>query len=94
MATKFGTIDAYNSESGSIKAYLERVQLYFSANDVPENKHVPILLSSIGAPTYAFLSDLLVPQLPSAQTLPVISEVLRKHYEPKQAVIADRFHFH
>ena len=94
MATKFGTTDAFNSESDSIKAYLERVQLYFSANDVPENKHVSILLSSIGASTYALLSDLLAPQLPSAQTLPVISEVLCKHYEPKRAVITDRFHFH
>ena len=94
MASKFGTIDAFNSESDSIKAYVERVQLYFSANDVPENKHVPILLSSISAPTYALLSDLLAPQLPSAQTLPVISEFLCKHYEPKWAVNADRFHFH
>ena len=78
MAKKFGTTDAFNSESDSIKAYLERVQLYFSANDAPENNYVPILLSSIGAPTYTLLSDLLVPQLPSAQTLPVISEVLCK----------------
>ena len=74
MATKFGTIDAFNSESDSIKAYVERVQLYFSANDVPENKHVSILLSSIGAPNYTLLSDLLAPQLPSTQTLPVISK--------------------
>ena len=94
MATKFGTIDAFNSESDSIKAYLEWVELYFSANDVPENKHVPILLSLIGTPTYALLSDLLAPQLPRAQTLPVISEVLSKHYESKRAVIADWFHFH
>ena len=63
MATKFGTIDAFNSESDSIKAYLEQVQLYSSANDVPENKYVPILLSFIGIPTYALLSDLLAPQL-------------------------------
>ena len=67
---------------------------YFFSNDVPENEHFPFLLSSIGASTFALLGDPLVPQLPSTQILPFTSEDLHNHYEPKQALIADRFHFH
>ena len=94
MATQFGTLKEFQPESDSIKAYLERVELYFTANSVDEGKQVPILLSAIGSATYALLSDLLAPDPPKTKSLSEISAVLRRHYEPKRAVIAERFHFH
>ena len=94
MATQFGTIKEFCPESDSIKAYLEWVQLYFTANAVGDAKQVPILLSSIGPSTYALLSDLLAPHQPGTKSLALISEMLRRHFEPKRTVIADRFHFH
>ena len=94
MATQFGTLKEFQPESDAIKAYLERVELYFTANSVDEDKQVPILLSAIGSATYALLSDLLAPDPPKTKSLSEISDVLRRHYEPKRAVIAERFHFH
>ena len=95
MATaQFGTLKEFCPDSESVKIYLERVQLYFEANEVPEDKQVPILLSSIGSSTYTLLSDLLAPAVPKSKTLTEITAVLRRHYEPKRAVIAERFHFH
>ena len=64
------------------------------ANNIPEDKQVPILLSSIGASTYSLLSDLLAPETPSVKSLAEISAALHKHFEPKQAVIAERYHFY
>ena len=78
----------------SIKSYLERVQLYIDANVVAQVKQVAILLSSIGATTYFLLSDLMAPDAPSTKSLAEISVILRKHYEPKRAVIAERFYFY
>ena len=94
MATPYGHIAAFHPESESIKTYLERVQLYFAANKVPEDVQVPALLSAIGAPTYSLLSDLFAPDAPGSKSLQVISEALRRHFEPKRVVIAQRFHFH
>ena len=94
MATQHGKLGEFHPESDSIKAYLERVSLYFTANDVQNAKKVSVLLSSIGAPTYALLSDLVAPDLPSTKSFKEISETLRHHYEPKRVVIAERFHFH
>ena len=91
---QFGILKEFYPDSESVKIYLERVQLYFEANGVPEDKQVPILLSSIGSSTYTLLSDLLAPAVPKSKTLAEITEVLKKHYEPKRAVIAERFHFH
>ena len=52
MAAQYGCLEEFRPESDSIRAYLERAALYFLANDIGENKRVPILLSSIGASTY------------------------------------------
>ena len=56
---------------------------------------VPILLSSIGASTYAHLSGLVKPQLLRFKSFfPEISGALCKHFKPKRTIIAERFHFH
>ena len=85
MASKFGQIKEFQPDSDFIKSYLERVQLYFDANNVAQAKHVPILLSSLGAQTYSLLSDLAAPDLPSTKSFDDISALLRAHYEPKRA---------
>ena len=94
MATPYGHIAAFHLESETIKTYLERVQLYFTANKVPEDLQVLVLLSAIGAPTYSLLSDLLAPAAPGSKSLREILDTLRRHFEPKRVVIAQRFHFH
>ena len=83
IATPYGQIAALHHESDSIKAYPERVQVYFVANWVPEDVQVPILLSCIRAPTYSLLSDLFALSAPSFKSFQVISEALRNHFEPK-----------
>ena len=94
MVTQHGHIQEFHPESDSIKSYLERAQLYFVANDVTGDKQVAVFLSSIGAPTYSLISDLEAPDPPIAKILREIEEILWGHYEPKRAIIAERFHFH
>jgi hypothetical protein len=94
MATHYGKITEFHPEMDSIKAYLERVELYFTANKVPDDLQVPILLSSVGASTYALLRDLLAPAAPKSKSFDDIKTALCQHYEPKQAIIAKRFQFH
>ena len=94
MATQYGQLQEFKPDSDSIKSYLERVSLYFTANDVADGKRVPVLLSSIGASTYVVLSDLLALEKPATKTFDEISTALSNHFEPKRSVITERFHFH
>ena len=94
MATQFGNLQEFRPESDSIKSYLERATLYFSANYVPDDKQVAILLSTIGSQTYSLLSDLLAPDSPGSKSLADISGTLCRHFEPKCAIIVERFYFH
>ena len=93
MAT-VGRIEEFNPEKERISTYLERVDLFFVANEVEEAKQVATLLSVIGGKTYALLSDLLAPDKPASKTLKQLKKTLQTHFEPKPVVIAERFQFH
>ena len=90
----FGQMERFNPDEEGIQAYLERVELYFIANDVAEDRRVPAFLSVIGSKTYALLRDLLGPDKPSEKTFAELKQVLEGHYKPKKVVIAERFRFH
>ena len=52
-ALSYGRTDEFQPENKSIAAYLERVELFFSANDIAAEKRVPVFLSVIGGRTTA-----------------------------------------
>jgi hypothetical protein len=45
-------------------AYIERIEQYFLANDVADDKRVPVLLTVIGGKTYSLLRALTSPDKP------------------------------
>ena len=52
-----GQLSAFQQDSDTISAYLERVQIFFNANGIEEDKQkVAIFLNAIGARTYTLLS--------------------------------------
>lgn len=89
-----GIIESFLLESESITAYLERVQLYFSANAISEQRQVPALLSLTGSKTYALLRNLVAPTKPGDKTFEQLARCLTDHFDPKPLIIAEQFHFH
>ncbi len=90
----YGRINEFQPENESVVAYLERIELYFQANDIAAAKQVPVFLSVIGASTYSLLRNLLAPAKLSEVPLDSLKAALKSHYEPKKVVVAERFHFH
>ena len=75
-------------------AYLERIELYFEANEIHEEKQVSVFLSLLGAKTYSLLRTLVAPSSPREQSFKDLAKLLKSHFEPKRLVIAERFVFH
>ena len=95
MATAtYGKIDEFNPENERISEYLERLQLYFDANDIANAKKVSVLLTLIGSKTYSLLRGQLAPTLPKDKSLKDLEKLLKDHFEPKPLVIAERFRFY
>ena len=93
MAT-LGNIEQFNPDLGTMTAYLERVDLFFVANNVPDDRKAAVLLSVIGGTIYGRLRDLLSPDKPSDKSYEQLKTTLIEHYEQKPITIAERFHFH
>ncbi len=94
MATAvFGRLEAFQEGEEKITEYFERVELYFDANDVDDGKKVPVLLSVIGAKTYALLRSLLAPTPPKDKSFDELKGFLKTHFDPKPIRAAERYYF-
>ena len=64
-------------------SYTERLQHYFTANDVNDwNKQRAILLSACGPPTYQLIRYLVAPRKPTSKSFQEIVELVSKHHHP------------
>ena len=90
----FGHINEFKPDQESLAVYLERVELFFAANNVQAERKVPMLLAVIGSAAYSVLHNLLAPESPKMKTYEELVAALRQHYEPKPLVIGERFHFY
>lgn len=94
MAFSIGKIDTFEPNEESWSCYKERLDQYFLANDVDNDKKVPALLSLIGAKTYRTLRDLSAPDLPKDKSYDALSKLLKEHFNPVPLQIAERFRFY
>ena len=70
------------------------MQLYFEANTVENDRKVAVLLTVVGARTYETLRSLLAPARPRDKSFDELLGVLKKHFDTKPVVIAERFRFY
>jgi hypothetical protein len=89
-----GSIGAFDVSTDQWSSYKERLEQFFAANDIADEKHVAVLLSVIGGKTYELLRTLTAPDLPANKSFGHLCEVLERHIAPKTLVIAERFRFH
>ena len=94
MATALiGSIGPYN-ESEDIDTYIDRVELFFVANSVPDDKKVATFLSILGPQVYALLQILISPTKPKDASYDVLVEGLKKHFKPKVLIVFERYKFY
>ena len=97
VATRMATIDCLDELQVGTKdfdCYIERMEQYFIANDVPEAKKVAAFLLAIGAKVYELLHNLVVPDSPKDKRFNDLVKTLHAHLKPKPLVTAERFKFH
>ena len=92
--TTIGHIEQYRPGNEVFSSYLERVEQFFIANNIKDDRKKATFLSLIGSQTYAILKNLVSPNLPKDKSYADLVAALKKHYEPTPLVIAERFHFH
>ena len=74
-------IQEFFSHSVSFAAYVERVEHFFTANDIPTEKKVPVFLSVVGGTTYGLLRKLLASASPKDKSFKEIVDTLKAHFK-------------
>ena len=75
-------------------AYLERVSLFFEANEIARGKRVTWFLNLMGVKTYLLVHNLVAPFQPKNKSFDQIVTTLKEHFELKRFINAQRFYFH
>ena len=88
------TFSEFDPAVEDFDCYVERLCMYFEANDIAEVKQKSVFLSVIGPKYYSLLRSLCAPDAPSTKTFNQLVETLKAHVSPKPLVIAERFKFH
>ena len=89
-----GNIGQFDPMVDQWSSFKERLEQFYAANEVAAEKHVAVLLSVIGGPTYELLRTLTAPARPAEKTFVELCEILENHLAPRPLVIAERFRFH
>ena len=91
MAT-LGKLTEYDPEQEEWGSYVERLEFFFTANDITDaEKKKAILLSSSGSKTYKLFRGLTAPAKPGDMTFAELVKLMKN--QPKPNPIAERFHF-
>ena len=85
----FGQLEAFDPESDSVEAYLERVDLFFASNDIGPDKQITVFLTVVGSRSYALIKNLTAPTLPQENCYEVLKAVLLAHFQPKPLLIME-----
>ena len=94
MAGYIGKIEPFDEGQESWTNYQERLEEYFTVNEIAEDKKVSALLTLLGGKTYSLLRNLTSPDKPSTKGYADLVKLLKDHLSPKPLVIAERFRFH
>jgi hypothetical protein len=68
--------------------------VFYKANSIADEKKVIVFLSVFVGKTFSLLWDLLALDKPKDQTLTVLFETLKHHFEPNPLVIMECFYFY
>ena len=94
MGSYFGRMDAFDPKVEEWSTYVERLEMFFVVNNVPDDKKAASLLTLIGGRMYALLKSLTTPTKPTELSFKEIVEIMGRHLTPKPIVIAERYNFH
>lgn len=92
MMALAGNIEPF-VEGTCFESYEDRVNQFFSANGVKEEKQTSMFITIAGSGMYEILKSLTFPEKPSSKPYEDILSLLHEHFTPKSNKRAERFKF-
>ena len=94
MATTHVKMPEFNATVETWNSYAERLEYFFKAKDIEEDKRHAMLIASCNPTMFQLLKNLVQPAKLEDQSYAEIIQVLGSHYSPRPSVIVSRYRFH
>ncbi|XP_049886688.1 uncharacterized protein LOC126381229 [Pectinophora gossypiella] len=88
-----GRVSEFDVKTGVWSSYVDRLDMYFTANDVKSDRKLPTLIAVMGDEAYELLVNLSSPSKPSELGYEKAVELLQQHLQPAPSALAERFKF-
>ena len=75
-----GNIGELVESQKSWTQYIDRMEQFFAANNIPITKKIPVLLATVGPAAFHILGNLVVPAKPSAKSYEDLVSVISGFY--------------
>ena len=90
-----GKLGEFESTQETWDSYVERLELYFVANDIVDAaKKRAVLLTVVGTTTYKLIRNLTAPTKQAEIDYKDLVSMVKTHYAPVPSVMVQRFKFH
>lgn len=90
----YGQIPEFYGDGDDWNVYYERLEQFFTVNDIPQDKRSAFLISVIGSYTYKTLRDLCHPTLPKDKSFEELCELLHRQFSPQVSIFRERAKFY
>ena len=89
-----GTLHEFNIHHDDWVIYKEKLDQYFLANLISDDRRVSVLLTLIGTDAYKVLRDLCDPDLPHSKSYDALCKLLEEQFSIKVSVFRKRIQFY
>jgi hypothetical protein len=86
-------LSEFNVKDGNWQSYCDRLDMYFTVNNVKEELKLPTLIAFMGEEAYELLVNLASPRKPAELTLEEVKKVMLSHLQPSPSFLAERYKF-
>ena len=93
MTSLLGLLEQFDPATHEWPVYYNRLEVFFAANEIVDDRRVPVFLTLLGHKAYSTVQDLCMPDLPSTRTLAQLKTIMDNHYGPKVNIRAARTSF-
>ena len=94
MDIKEPRLELFDPATDDWEAYMERLDLYFTANMVEDDRKVAVFLTVARPKTYTLVRNLVAPAKLADKMYQELMALVDRQLNPKPLVMAERFHFH
>ena len=96
MAEKplLGAMNTFNHDTDDWSAYVKRLESFFLANEIKDDKKATVLVTVLGTKAYSLLQNIIAPAKPASKSYEQLVEAMKSHLDPKLTVIVECFRFH